>query len=132
MLQMLLSVHLFGALLTFAILIVAQAGPDLSRKYLSKRNIPYENLHVARTNIGSMYLHTCILHPLDSLHLVVMMLSLTETSVGWTNWTSHDGIQDGKDSDGIPYIKLLIDSYAALFPDPDDRIGVFGPVVVPQ
>ena len=52
-------------------------------------------------------------------------VNFTGDSVQWTDWTSKDGTLDGKDTDGISYIKPLISAYTAKYPDPNDRVGIF-------
>ncbi|OOQ83041.1 hypothetical protein PEBR_38392 [Penicillium brasilianum] len=44
--------------------------------------------------------------------------------VAWTDMTSGDGQKDGKDTNGVPYIKYLIDYYVNKFSS-EDRVGVF-------
>ena len=59
------------------------------------------------------------------LYLVNLILTSKGDTVKWTDWTSGDGTKDGKDSDGISYIKTLIESYIGKYPDPANRIGIF-------
>ena len=49
----------------------------------------------------------------------------TGSSASWTDWTAGDGMRSGNDTDGIPFIKDLIEKYVAKVPDPNDRVGVF-------
>ena len=53
------------------------------------------------------------------------MLKPLGDSVKWTGWTSGDGTKDGKDGDGVSYIKTLIETYITKYSDPTQRVGVF-------
>lgn len=44
--------------------------------------------------------------------------------MSWVDMTSGDGHKDQKDSDGIPYVKYLIDSYMNKASQ-EDRVSVF-------
>lgn len=54
-----------------------------------------------------------------------IILNFTGDSIQLTDWTSGDGTRDGKDADGISYIKPLINACTAKYPDPNDRVGIF-------
>ncbi|KAL8725407.1 MAG: hypothetical protein Q9181_006429 [Wetmoreana brouardii] len=45
--------------------------------------------------------------------------------IKWTQWTAGDGVKDGKDVDGIWYVKDAIAMYTEPLPDPNNRVGVF-------
>ena len=62
---------------------------------------------------------------LSIIYLEGSTLKFTAASIQWTDWTSGDGTRDGKDTDGISYIKPLTNEYTEKCPESIDRVGVF-------
>lgn len=57
--------------------------------------------------------------------LNALILTCTGDSVKWTDMTSGDGTDSGKDANGIWYIKDAINAYTSKYSDPNDRVGIF-------
>ena len=118
--------QLLLALLTVISLNFAQAGSDASYNALSEVKALLGNVLTTRVDGGiGTYSYKCIFDPTVIIYIETIILSLIGDSIQWTDWTSGDGVQDGKDANGISFIKPLINAYTVKYPDPNNRVGIF-------
>lgn len=61
---------------------------------------------------------------LTALKSQLTFVQLDDGQVAWTDMTSGDGEKTGKDTNGVPYVKYLIDYYVNKV-KAEDRVGVF-------